>query len=86
MASAADKIRVFENVMARVGLDGDFLGEYFKGLSAINGMQTMTEMNPPMPPQPQMGASEPLSSQNGTMSSLGEQGLPTPSTGLNQPM
>lgn len=86
MASAADKIRVFENVMARVGLDGDFLGEYFKGLSAINGMQTMTEMNPPMPPQPQMGASEPLSPQNGTMSPLGDQGLPAPSTGLNQPM
>lgn len=86
MASAADKIRVFENVMARVGLDGDFLGEYFKGLSAINGMQTMTEMNPPMPPQPQMGATQPLSSQNGTISPLGDQGLSTPPTGTNQPI
>jgi hypothetical protein len=83
MASAADKIRVFENVMARVGLDGNFLEEYFKGLSTINGMQTMTEMNPPMPPQPQMGTSAPLSPQNGTMSPLGDQGLPT---GLNQPV
>jgi len=67
MASSADKIRVFENVMARVGLDGDFLGEYFKGLSAINGMQTMAEMTPPpiMPPQGQNMANTPQLDQSG---------------------
>jgi len=86
MATAKERLSILENVIARVGLDGNVLEEYSKAMSTLNGLQTQMEMNPPMPPQPQMGASEPLSSQNGTMSPLGDQGLPTPSAGLNQPM
>ncbi len=80
MASAADKIRVFENVMARVGLDGDFLGEYFKGLSAINGLQTYAEMNPPqIPTQPPQMSSTPLSpTQGANLPPLGDGGLNQP--------
>ena len=37
------------NVIARVGLDGDVLGEYSKAMSTLNGMQSYTEMNPPIP-------------------------------------
>ena len=50
MANAGDKLRIFENVMARVGLNGDFLGEYFKALSTVNGLQTYNELNPPQAP------------------------------------
>jgi len=50
MGQAREKLRIFENVMARVGLGGDFLGEYFKALSTVNGLQTYNEMNPPTAP------------------------------------
>jgi len=50
MASAKDRLTIFENVIARVGLDGDVLGEYSKAMSALNGLQTFTEMNPPALP------------------------------------
>lgn len=83
MASAQERLKVFENIIARVGLDGDVIGEYAKAMSTLNGLQTQMEMTPPMPPQPQTGGSQPLSPQNGTMSPLGDQGL---STGLNQPV
>lgn len=47
MASAQDRLKVLENVIARVGLDGDVLGEYSKAMSGLNGLQTMAEMTPP---------------------------------------
>lgn len=50
MGQAKEKLRIFENVMARVGLAGDFLGEYFKALAGVNGLQTYNELNPPMAP------------------------------------
>lgn len=83
MATSKERLTVFENIIARVGLDGDVLGEYAKAMSTLNGLQTQMEMNPPMPPQPQIGTSAPLSPQNGTMSPLGDQGFPM---GLNQPV
>ena len=49
MASAAERLKIIENVIARVGLDGDVLGEYSKAMSALNGLQTYNEMNPPVP-------------------------------------
>ena len=49
-----DRLRIFENIIGRVGIDGDVLGEYGKAMSTLNGLQTMTEMTPPpMPPQGQ---------------------------------
>jgi hypothetical protein len=47
MASATERLKIFENIIARVGLDGDVLGEYSKAMSMINGMQTYNELNPP---------------------------------------
>ena len=49
MGQGREKLRIFENVMARVGLNGDFLGEYFKALSTVNGLQTFNELNKPQP-------------------------------------
>lgn len=85
MANASDKIRVFENVMARVGLDGDFLGEYFKGLSAINGLQTMAELTPPPPIASNMADTPQLDQSGATLPPTGDNGLgglKTPSNGI----
>ena len=49
MASAAERLKIIENVIARVGLNGDVLGEYSRAMSALNGLQTYNEMNPPTP-------------------------------------
>ena len=49
MATARERLKIFENVIARVGLDGDVLGEYSKAMSSLNGLQTYTELNPPQP-------------------------------------
>jgi hypothetical protein len=83
MGQSREKLRIFENVMGRVGLGGDFLGEYFKALSTVNGMQTMTEMKPPAPPmmpdQGQNVTTQPPITPNGTtMPPLGDQGLNQP--------
>lgn len=54
MADARSRLKVLENVIGRVGLGGDVLGEYSKALSAMNGLDTYAEMNPapvPMPTQ-----------------------------------
>ena len=65
MGKAEEKLKIFENVMARVGLNGNFLEEYFKGLSTINGLQTMAEMTPPpMPSQGQNVTTQPPFTQN----------------------
>lgn len=47
MANATERLKIFENIIARVGLDGDVLGEYSKAMSQLNGLQTFNEMNPP---------------------------------------
>ena len=41
-----DRLRIFENIIGRVGIDGDVLGEYGKAMSTLNGLQTMAEMTP----------------------------------------
>ena len=46
--NAKERLTIFENIVARVGIDGDVLGEYSKAMSGINGLQTYNELNPPM--------------------------------------
>jgi hypothetical protein len=80
MASASERLKIFENIISKVGLDGDVLGEYSKAMSMLNGLQTMNEMNPPMPPpqaQP-MGQELPPSDQSGGMIT------PNPTQSTNQ--
>ena len=66
MASAKERRDIFYNIIARVGLDGDVLGEYAKAINTLNGLQTYSEMNPPpipqnLPPEQSLGAvSEPI--------------------------
>jgi hypothetical protein len=82
MATGQDRLRVFENVMARVGLNGNFLEEYFKALSGINGMQSYNELNPTAPTIPPVtqNASDmgQIPQGGGTLPTLGEGGLNTP--------
>lgn len=55
MATAKERLKIFENVISRIGVDGDVLGEYSKAMATLNGLQTYQEMNPPQPPMPPMG-------------------------------
>ena len=60
MATSRERLAIIENVIARVGLDGDVLGEYSRAMSALNNLQTFSEMNPPvpqnLPPEQPMGS------------------------------
>jgi len=49
MATAKERRDIFYNVIARVGLDGDVMGEYSKAMNALNNLKTYNEMNPPIP-------------------------------------
>jgi hypothetical protein len=53
MATAKERLRIFENVIARVGLDGDVLGEFAKALNSINGLQAYNDFNIPQVTTPQ---------------------------------
>lgn len=71
----ADELKVAMNIVSRVGLSGDLMGEFSKAMSAINGfnsqeqmmnMQNMAQNTPVAPPQstgdpmsPRMGESMP---------------------------
>ena len=80
MASAKERLKIFENVIARVGLDGDVLGEYSKAMSALNGLETYTAMNPPPMPAgtPIESNPTPLGQNEGALPQMGEGGLNTP--------
>ena len=65
MASAAERLKIIENVIARVGLDGDVLGEYSRAMSALNNLQTFNEMNPPIPQN--LPPEQPMSSPQGEL-------------------
>ena len=81
MLSAVERLKIFENIRARVGSDADVLGEYAKAMSTLNGMQTMSEMMPPppMPPQGQNMANTPPLGQNGmVVPPAGDNGLNMP--------
>jgi hypothetical protein len=86
MASAKERLRIFENVIARVGLDGDVLGEYSKAMSALNGLQTYNEMNSPVLPTAitgdvSEGNMQQIPQNEGTLPPLGDNGLNTPQNG-----
>ena len=60
--SAQDRLRVLENVIGRVGMTGDVLGEYSRALSMANGIDTYNELNTPSVSSnlPSTGASQPV--------------------------
>ena len=78
MATSRERLAIIENVIARVGLDGDVLGEYSKAMSALNGLQTFSEMNPPIPQNLPPQGSETADSP----SELSSEGQSTPTGGI----
>jgi hypothetical protein len=69
---AKDRLAILENVIAKVGIDGDVLGEYTRSLATLNGMESMRATMPPMMPQtspmeaqPPMEAQQPLMEEGG---------------------
>ena len=83
MASAAERLKIIENVIARVGLNGDVLGEYSKAMSALNGLQTYTEMNPPIPQN--LPPEQPIATDTGQITPEMGQNTATAGNGLNMP-
>ncbi len=83
MATAKERYQIALNVLARTGLNGDFLGEYSKAISTLNGFQTMQDMqNTPMTPpeapnNPDMGLNQPP---DGTISPPMDGSTPTEQT------
>lgn len=50
MATAKERRDIFYNVLARVGMNGDVLGEYAKAMSGLNGMESLSNIAPPTLP------------------------------------
>jgi len=79
MATAKERRDIMYNVIARVGLDGDVLGEYSKAMSSLNKLKTYNELNPPQPTTPTIGqniVNQPQTPQNDTtLPPMGEGGL-----------
>ena len=49
MATAKERLTIFENVIARIGLDGDVLGEYSRAMSMLNNLKSYQELMPQQP-------------------------------------
>lgn len=52
MSTATDRYRLINNIVARVGIDGDIIGELARVESIINGIEQGKMMPPPMPSEP----------------------------------
>ena len=52
--TAEERYKVALNILARVGVDGDLIGEYGKAMAGYNSFESMQAM----PPPPPMGAME----------------------------
>ena len=77
--TSEDKLKIFENLLAKHGIE-NVLREYGKAMSALNGLQTYQELNPPMPEiNSGMGAGS-------TISPEMSQGLPQGNIMPNQPL
>lgn len=81
--TANDQYKVALNIIARVGMNGDIIGEFSKAMSTINGlssqeqmvnMQNMAQNTPTASPQPA----------GGTMSPEAGQSMPQDPNVLNQ--
>ena len=78
MATGEDKLKILENVIGRVGLSGDVLGEFAKALSALNGIQAYNDMNEPTMSQ------LPAQGQNLPPEQSGNTGFMSPSSEMGQ--
>ncbi len=78
MASAQDNYRIALNVLARVGIDGDLVGEYSKAMAMLHGLDSYNQMQPPPMPQQIPQEQPPVPEQGGTMPP--EMGQNTPQT------
>jgi hypothetical protein len=64
--NATDRFKILLNIIAKVGIEGDVIGELSRTMAGLNGMESMTAMQAqqPMPPQmPNEAVSAPMSGQ-----------------------
>jgi hypothetical protein len=51
--TAQERLKIAENIVARVGLDGDIMGEFARAMAGLNEFDSFQQMAPP--PQQPMG-------------------------------
>jgi hypothetical protein len=91
MPTNQEKLTIFENIVARVGME-NALVEYAKTIARLNGFNSYQEMNPPMPatspnlpPEQQPGAvSSPISPEMGQTTVPAESNLNAPQVPLQE--
>ncbi len=49
--NATDRLRILNNIVAKVGIEGDIIGELAKVESMINAMDQGKMIPPPLPPE-----------------------------------
>ena len=61
--TAQERLKIAENIVARVGLDGNIMGEFAKAMAGLNEFDSFQQMAPP--PQQPMGNTVPNIAENG---------------------
>ena len=81
MLSSKEKLAVFENVMARVGINDNTLREYNKAISGLMNYNSQMEAMPPPPmPVPDQTAQDANLAPQNTGISTTNQGMPPQAT------
>jgi hypothetical protein len=78
--NATERLKVIQNVVAKVGIDGDLVGEMSKAMSMLNRFDSYQAMQPPP-----MAQIIPTDNAGGIISQEPTQGMPPEQSGLNQP-
>ena len=73
--TSKERLAIFENILAKVGIDGDVLGEYTRTLAMMNGLNSMKDVQnmQNLPVQPPLGAVSPTNTPPVGMSTPQEQ-------------
>jgi hypothetical protein len=89
MGSAKERLKIFENILARTNGGKDTLIEFAKAMSALNGLQTMQDMQPPVQTAQNLPPEQSNTPPQGTISpEMGEstnQGINAPQSVQNTP-
>lgn len=72
--TSEDRYKVALNIVARVGIDGNVLGEYAKAMAGLNSFESMQDMPPPPPMNAMQGMEQPMPQEG--MEQPMEQGAP----------
>jgi hypothetical protein len=77
--TAEERYNIALNIVARVGIEGDVIGEFSKAMSRLNAFSTMNGMEAqpivPMTGQPTVTAPTPPTNDIGSITGVSQQGM-----------